>query len=78
MILLVVDTQKGCFNESFTSFKNGEIPLTFILVAAIYLGQQIWQGVTEQDNISQLTHIVGGIVGSALAFAMQRSGRKNY
>ena len=31
---------------SFTDFREGEIPLTFILVAAIYLGQQIWQGVT--------------------------------
>ncbi len=27
---------------SFTSFKNGEIPLTFILVAVIFLGQKLY------------------------------------
>lgn len=29
---------------SFTSFKEREIPLTFILVAILYIGQQIYQG----------------------------------
>ena len=57
---------------SFTDFREGEIPLTFILVAAIYLGQQIWQGVTEQDNISQLTHIVGGLVGGVAGYLLNR------
>ncbi len=53
---------------SFTDFREGEIPLTFILVAVIYLGQQIWEGVTVKDNISQLTHILGGLVGAATGF----------
>ena len=57
---------------SFTDFREGEIPLTFILVAVIYLGQQIWQGVTEQDNISQLTHIVGGLVGGVAGYLLNR------
>ena len=39
---------------SFTSFKNGEIPLTFILVAVIFLGQQVYEGVFLQDNICRL------------------------
>lgn len=61
---------------SFTDFREGEIPLTFILVAAIYLGQQIWQGVTEQDNISQLTHILGGLVGGVAGYLLNRE-KKN-
>lgn len=30
---------------SFTGFKAGEIPLTFILVAVIFIGQQVYQGI---------------------------------
>lgn len=60
---------------SFTSVDEGEIPLTFILVAVLYIGQQIWQGITSADNISQFAHIIGGIVGSVLGFALRK--RKN-
>ena len=44
--------------SSFTSMKEGEIPLTFILVAALYIGQQIYQGIFVNDNVSNLTHIL--------------------
>lgn len=43
--------------------KENEIPLTLLIVALIYIGQQVYEGVFMRDNISQLTHIVGGIVG---------------
>ena len=49
--------------SSFTSFKQGEIPLTFILVSVIFIGQQIFEGIFVRDNVSNLSHIVGGIVG---------------
>ena len=57
---------------SVTSVEDGEIPLTFILVAVLYIGQQIWQGLTVSDNISQMAHIVGGIVGSVLGFILRK------
>ncbi len=57
---------------SFTSLGNAEIPLTFILVAVIYLGSQIYEGVFVQDNVSNLTHIFGGIVGSAFGYGMNK------
>jgi GlpG protein len=53
---------------SFTSFKNGEIPLTFILVAVIFLGQQVYEGVFLKDNVSNLSHVVGGIIGSVVGY----------
>ena len=56
--------------SSFTSFKEGEIPLTFILVAAFFIGQQIIEGITVRDNISNVAHIVGGIVGGFLGYGM--------
>ncbi|MDE6665471.1 MAG: rhomboid family intramembrane serine protease [Ruminococcus sp.] len=61
--------------SSFTSFQNGKIPVTFILVAVIYIGQQIYSGVFEKNNISELTHIIGGVVGSAFGFAENKIKR---
>ena len=62
---------------SFTEFRQGEIPLTVILVALIYLGQQIWEGVTVRDNISNLPHIIGGAVGAGAGYLLNaRAGRK--
>ena len=58
--------------SSFTSFKEGEIPLTFILVAVIYLGQQVYEGVALQDNVSNMAHIFGGIVGGIIGFVLNR------
>ena len=56
--------------SSFTSFKEGEIPLTFILVAVFFIGQQIVEGITVRDNISNVAHIVGGIVGGLLGYGL--------
>ena len=53
---------------SFTGFKEGELPMTFILVAAIFLGQQVIEGVAVRDNISNMAHIVGGIVGASFGY----------
>ena len=49
---------------SLTSIEEEKIPLTFILVALIYIGQQVYDGLFIRDNVSNLTHILGGIVGS--------------
>ena len=58
--------------SSFTGFKEGEIPITFILVAVFFIGQQIIEGLTIRDNISNTAHIVGGIVGGALGYAFNK------
>lgn len=57
---------------SFTSFQEGEIPLTFILVAVIYLGQQIWDGLMVRDNVSNLSHILGGAVGAVFGYVLNK------
>lgn len=56
--------------SSFTGFKEGEIPLTFILVAIFFIGQQIFEGITVKDNISNMAHIVGGLIGGALGYGL--------
>ena len=58
--------------SSITATDGESIPVTFILVALIYLGQQVYECLFVADNISQLGHIVGGAVGSGLGFVMNR------
>ena len=36
---------------SFTGFRSGEIPLTFLLIAVIFIGQQIYEGAFIKDDI---------------------------
>lgn len=64
--------------SSFTSIKEGTIPLTFILVAIIYLGQQVYDGIFIKDNVSNLTHIIGGIIGASLGYIMNKGKMSKY
>lgn len=61
--------------SSFTGFQDGKIPFTFILVAVIYIGQQVYDGLVLNNNVSELTHIIGGIVGSVFGFAENKIKR---
>ncbi len=62
--------------SSITVREQGTIPLTFLLVALMYIGQQVYEGIFLSDNVSQITHIAGGAVGSCLGFFMNRRGFK--
>jgi len=64
--------------SSFAGFRDGKIPFTFILVALLYIGQQVYQGVFVKDNISNLTHILGGIVGAVLGYIMNKEKMNRY
>ena len=57
---------------SMTGIRDREIPITFILVTVLYLGQQIYEGFFASDNVSQLTHIIGGIVGAIFGYLVNR------
>ena len=63
---------------SFTGFNEGEIPLTVILVAVIFIGQQVYEGVFLQDNVSNLSHIAGGIVGAVIGYQLNKRTGKRY
>ncbi len=59
---------------SFTNFRKGEIPLTFILIMVIYLGREVFNAIAAKvtpgtvNNISQFAHVIGGLVGSFFGF----------
>lgn len=62
---------------SMTGKSNGTIPLTMILVLILYLGQEVVSGIISRDNISQLTHVIGGICGAAIGSVFySRKGRR--
>ena len=53
---------------SFTNIKNGDVPLTFILVVALYLVKEIISAFNTGDQIAQFAHIAGGVCGSLFGF----------
>lgn len=61
--------------SSFTNFREGEIPVTFILVAVLFIGQQVWDGITIRDNISHMTHIIGGMIGGMIGYGLNCKSR---
>lgn len=64
--------------SSLTSITEGKIPITFILVAIIYIGEQVYSGIFINDNVANLTHIMGGLVGSVLGYIMNKYKMKRY
>ena len=61
--------------SSLAGAQAGAIPVTLILVAVLYLGGEILDGLRQADQISQLTHIIGGVCGIVFGFTA-RSGKK--
>ncbi len=61
--------------SSITRTEGGAIPVTFILVAILYIGQQVWQAITVRDNVSYMAHIAGGAVGAGLGFLLNKAGK---
>ena len=62
--------------NSFTEMRRGGIPLTMLLVVALYLGSEIADGLTRTDNVSHLTHIVGGVCGIFFGFRLARAKKR--
>ena len=54
--------------SSFVNFKRGRVPLTLVLVIIAYIGNEAYQGFTASDNISHLTHIIGGLCGAVAGY----------
>ncbi len=54
--------------SAFGGMKSGTIPLTLIFVFLFYLGGELWDAIFVQDDVSQLTHIIGGLCGTLIGF----------
>ena len=56
---------------SMANIKSGEIPLTFIAVAVLYLGREVVNAFRD-DQVSQMGHLIGGVAGAAFGFLSAR------
>ncbi len=59
--------------SSIASMKDNRIPITFLLISIIYIGGEIIDGF-QKDNISHMTHIIGGVCGGF--YGMVLRGKK--
>ena len=62
--------------SSFTEMGKEGIPITLILVVVFSLGVELMDGLSALDNVSQLTHIVGGICGLVFGFTIKKRRRR--
>lgn len=53
---------------STANIRQGSIPLTFLAVSVIYLGGEIVRALDTKDQISQMAHLIGGVVGAVFGF----------
>ena len=56
---------------SLANFRRGEVPLTFVLVAILFLGAEVAAAMNDRDNISQFAHVAGGLCGAALGWFVE-------
>ena len=61
--------------SSLAGQRGDSIPITLLVVIALYLGREIVDGIFRKDNISQLTHIVGGLCGLVLGMTLLKKRR---
>jgi len=61
---------------SIVDVKAGAIPLTFVLVAGIFIGTEIFNAF-QADNISHIGHIIGGTCGALFGFIFTQPLKRN-
>lgn len=58
--------------SSFAGMECGRVPLTLLLVAALYLGQEVYAALFVEDNVANFMHICGGILGTGYGFYLSK------
>ncbi len=55
---------------SIVNLEKGKIPLTLILISVMYIGNEIYLSITSVDNVSRITHIIGGVLGAVFGYVL--------
>jgi len=55
---------------SFTNIRQGKLPITVLLVAILYIGNEIMLGLFTADNVSRISHIIGGLCGAVFGLVV--------
>lgn len=56
---------------SVAGARRGELPVTMLLVLGVYLGAEVMD-LLRHDAVSQLSHLIGGVVGAGVGLALAR------
>jgi membrane associated rhomboid family serine protease len=62
---------------SIVDLRRGSIPVSFILVAIVFIGNEIISAF-GQDNISQIGHIAGAVLGALFGFTLSNGSEANW
>ena len=62
---------------SFTNIKQGRLPITVLLVAVLYIGNEIMLGLFTPDNVSRVSHIIGGLCGAVFGVVVHANKIRN-
>lgn len=64
--------------NSLVSADNGTIPMSFILISALYLGEELmlFFNFWNPDGVSHHAHLSGGLIGAAAGFMIHRQRRQ--
>lgn len=60
--------------SSLSGMKEGKIPMTLLLVGALYFGKELYGMAFVHDGTANLAHIAGGVCGTLAGFIMERKG----
>jgi len=55
---------------SFTNIRQGRLPITVLLVAILYIGNEVILGLFTTDNVSRISHIIGGLCGAVIGIVI--------
>lgn len=64
--------------SSLSGMQEGSVPLTLILVVIFYLGGEVVDGLFQRDNISHLSHILGGLSGAVIGYGLERRKKTRF
>ena len=59
---------------SLSGMDSGKIPLTLVIVAALYFGKEIYSMIFISDSVANFIHMVGGACGTAFGFYLGKKG----
>ena len=57
---------------SLSGMERGTVPVTLVLVAALYVGQEVHSMLFVRDNVANFMHIVGGLCGTWFGYAVRK------
>lgn len=57
--------------NSLVAAETGKIPLSFLLTAGMWIGDEVWRFFFSGDGISHHAHLTGAILGTAAGYYLQ-------